>query len=104
MTQLEQLNSEFIDIIKHLFVRGTSAFLIIFGRRETGKTDFSLLIAEILHERSIIEHFATNIKIYNPPFPIQHITNLDDLRLWAKDTPGKKLFIFDEFGLSLIHI
>jgi hypothetical protein len=97
-TQLQQLNEEFVSIITHLFTRATSAFLIIFGRRETGKTDFSLLIAEILYGKGIMEHFATNIKIENVPFDIKHITNLDDLRLWCRETPGKKLFIFDEFG------
>jgi len=98
MTQLEQLNEEFTTLITHLFTRGTSAFIIIFGRRETGKTDFSLLIAEILYGKGIIENFATNIKIYKSPFEIKHITNLDDLRLWCRETSGKKLFIFDEFG------
>ena len=96
--QLEQLNEEFTDIITHLFTRGTSAFIIIFGRRETGKTDFGLLIAEILHGKGVIENFATNIKIYDAPFPFRHITNLDDLRLWCREVPGRKLFIFDEFG------
>ncbi|MDH7607701.1 MAG: hypothetical protein QHH12_08130 [Candidatus Bathyarchaeota archaeon] len=98
MTQLEQLSDEFIDLITHLFKRGTSAFLIIFGRRETGKTDFGLLIAEILYNEGLIQNVATNIKIYNSPFEIKHITNLDDLKLWCRETHGKKLFIFDEFG------
>jgi len=98
---VQVLNEKFIDLITSLFTRGTSAFLIIFGRRETGKTDFSLLIAEILFQKSVIENFASNIKIYNSPFPIKHITNLDDLRLWTGDTVGKKLFIIDEFGKAM---
>lgn len=98
MTQLEQLNEEFTQLIIYLFKRGTSAFIIILGRRETGKTDFSLLIAEILHNAGLIHNVATNIKIYNSPFPIKHITNLDDLRLWCRETHGKKLWLFDEFG------
>jgi len=72
-----------------------------FGRRESGKTDFSLLIAFILWKAGIIEHFASNIKIYDSPFPIKHITNLPDLEEWARDTPGRKLFILDEAGKSL---
>lgn len=100
MTQLAQpeLKQEFLDLIRKLFNRGTSAFIIIFGRRETGKTDMGLLIAEILYALGIIQEFATNIKIYESPFPIKHITNLDDLRLWSKDTSGRKLFLFDEYG------
>lgn len=102
MTLSAQLNPdlkrEFLDLIRKLFNRGTSAFLIIFGRRETGKTDMSLLIAEILYALGIIQEFATNIKIYESPFPVKHITNLDDLRLWSRDNQGRKLFLFDEYG------
>jgi len=88
-------------LIKYLFTRGTSAFLIIFGRRNTGKTDFSLLISEIVNNHGIIKQFSTNIKIYNSQFDIMHITNLEDLTSWAKNTEGKKLFIFDEFGKAM---
>ena len=101
MTELVQLRKEFIDFVTYLFTRATSAFIIILGRRETGKTDFALLIAEILDREGIIKNFATNIKIYSSPFPITRIDNLDDLRFWAKDTKGKKLFLFDEFGKAM---
>jgi hypothetical protein len=101
MTELAQLKTEFISFITHLFTRGTSAFIIILGRRETGKTDFALLIAEILYDKGIIKHIATNIKIKSAPFPISHISNLDDLRYWAENTRGKKLFLFDEFGKAM---
>lgn len=100
MTELAQLSNEFTTLIKHIFTRGTSAFIIIFGRRETGKTDFALLLMQTVYSLGIIKHFATNIKIYDSPFPIKEITNLDDLRLWCRETHGKKLFIFDEFGKS----
>lgn len=101
MTQLEQLSNSFIGLVEKLFTRGTSAFLIVFGRRETGKSDFLLLLAEMLYELGIIKNWASNIRIYNSPFPIKHITNLDDLRLWARTTEGKKGFLFDEFGKAM---
>ena len=101
MTELKPLKKEFTAFITHLFTRATSAFIIILGRRETGKTDFALLIAEILYKKGIIQHFATNIKIYSAPFPFTRIDNLDDLRFWAKNTRGKKLFLFDEFGKAM---
>jgi hypothetical protein len=75
--------------------------IFISGRRETGKTDFSLLIAEILHANNVMVWFASNIKIYDSPFPIEHITNLQDLRSWCQNHKGKKLFVFDEVGKSL---
>jgi hypothetical protein len=74
---------------------------LILGRRGTGKTDFSLLIAEILHKFNIIDLFATNIKIYESPFPIDYITNLQDLEFWCQNNPGRKQFILDEAGKSL---
>ena len=101
MTQLLSKLNHPVKLIKYLFTRGTSAFLIIFGRRETGKTDFALLIAEILFNEGIMKNFATNIKIYASPFPIEHRTNLDDLQFWCENTRGKKMFIFDEFGKAM---
>jgi len=56
---------------------------------------------QILHQYDIMHNFATNTHIIKSDFPIQEITNLDDLRSWAKNTPGKKLFGFDEIGGAL---
>jgi hypothetical protein len=101
MKGLKQLSEIFIKFIGHLFIRQTSSFFMIFGRRESGKTDFALLIAEILHAKGIIKHFATNIKIYSSKFEIKRITDLEDLKEWCKTNKGKKLFIFDEVGKSV---
>lgn len=101
MLQSQQLSNDFIQFIKHLFLRQISAFLIILGRRGSGKTDLSLLIMELLHEQEAIKHFSTNIKIFESPFPIKEITNLEDLRLWAKENKGRKLFVFDEIAKAM---
>ena len=101
MLELKQVTKDFSDFIVHLFVRQISGFIIILGRRGTGKTDLSLLIAEILVSRGKVDHVATNIKIYEAPFPIKEIDNLDDLKKWAKDTGGHKLFLFDEIGKGM---
>ena len=87
--------------IIYLFTRRTSAFIIIKGRRGSGKTDFALLIAEVLHKNGVIKNIGTNIKIYESPFPIEYITNLEDLEHWAITVRGRKLFIFDEAGKTL---
>jgi len=97
----EQLDSQFTELIIKLFKRQTSTCIIILGRRESGKTDLSLLIAEILAFNNIMRHFATNIRVYASPFEVIRITNLEDLELWCKNNSGKKLFIFDEAGKSL---
>jgi len=98
---MQSLNPKFVKLITYLWSRGISAFIVIFGRRGTGKTDFSLLIAEVLKREGIVQHFGTNIKIYKSPFQIEHIDNLEDLKLWAQNYSGKKLFILDEAGRTL---
>lgn len=103
-TQLSRLNPKFYNLIRYLWSRGVSAnsiFIIIFGRRGTGKTDFSLLICEMLYKLGLVQHFATNIKIYNSPFHIERIDNMEDLKLWAETSSGRKLFILDEAGRSM---
>ena len=87
----------FIDLFQHTL----SVCFMILGRRDTGKTDFSLLIMEILEKFNLISNFATNINIYESPFDVKYITNLDDLEFWCRNTPGRKLFILDEAGTSL---
>lgn len=92
------INPLFIQVIKRLFIMQDSTFAIVFGRRGTGKTALALLVAEILYTLGLVKHVATNTKIYNSPFPIDHIDNLEDLRYWAKSKHGRKLFIFDEIA------
>jgi len=93
-----KLDPDFINLIKYIFQRQTSSFIIIFGRRGTGKTDLSLLIAEIQKVYGKIKHFATNIKVYDSHVPFEYITNLADLTDWCQTEKGVKLFILDEAG------
>ena len=97
----KKINPKFIRLIKYLFTRWTSAFLMIVGKREGGKTDLGLFIAELVHDLGIINNFATNIKIYESPFEILRITNLEDLKHWCKTVYGRKLYILDEAGKSV---
>jgi ABC-type sugar transport systems, ATPase components len=99
--ELKQVSKNFGNFVVHLFRREISGFIIILGRRGTGKTDLSLLIAEILVGKGLFEQVATNIKIYDSPFPIKSIMNLEDLKYWCKNTEGRKLFIFDEIGKGM---
>ena len=89
------------QFIKYLFSRQVSNFYIMWGRRDTGKTNFALLIAEILFYLKVLKHISTNIKIYDSPFEIQSISNLEDLRYWCKNEKGKKLYLFDEIGVTI---
>jgi len=75
--------------------------MLIVGRRGTGKTSKMLSCMEILNRYKIIEHFATNTRIIKSDFPIEEISNLQDLKSWAQNRKGKKLFGFDEIGGAL---
>lgn len=101
MSLNQQLSDVFLAFVSRLFTRQISAFLIIFGRRGSGKTDLALLLAEILYEKGIVKHIATNIDVTDSPFIIEKITNLDDLREWAETKHGKKLFLFDEIAKAM---
>lgn len=93
VTQLENL-------ILDLFMRFSVA-IYIKGRRGTGKTDFALLIAEILNRFNFIKMFATNIEVHEAPFQVDYITNLEDLDDWARSKTDRKLFIGDEWGKAM---
>ena len=74
---------------------------MILGRRATGKTDFSFLLAEMLFRLGLIKYFASNTLVYEAPFLIDRITNLEDLESWCKNNNGPKLYILDEAGKAL---
>lgn len=92
------LAHNFILFVKRIFTIQISTFILILGRRGTGKTDLALLFAEILYRAHIIKYIATNTKIIDSPFPITHIDNLEDLDYWGQTKKGRKLFIFDEIA------
>ena len=90
-------------LIKHtksVFLRQNSNYNFIFGRRGKGKTDFALLLSEILHSIQPKLLVATNIKIYASPFKIESISDLQTLRNWCEAYKGvPKLVIIDEMGI-----
>lgn len=74
--------------------------IFIQGRRGTGKTDLGFKHLEVLHKYGLIVHFCSNTKVTDTPFPIEFITNMEDLEYWCKTIPGRKVFLFDEMGRS----
>jgi len=105
MSQLKQVeiraSEGFLAFIKHIFIRQLSSFLIVFGRRQSGKTDFALFIAECLYHLGIVKHIATNIKTFDSHIPIDHVISLQHLKSWCIEKKGRKLFVFDEVGKAL---
>ena len=96
--QRQDLTYEFIGHIKRIFRSQDSIFILIIGRRGTGKTDLALLISEIAYGQNIIKHVSTNTKILRSNFPIDKIDNLQDLDYWGQKKKGRKIFIFDEIA------
>lgn len=97
-SDLKQIVNPYSRLIIYIHDRQPSNITLIVGRRGTGKTSKILSAMEILNQYDIIHNFATNIKVYDTPFNIEPIANLDDLILWGKNTQGKKLYGFDEVG------
>lgn len=98
----QRISHKLILFIRFLFYRQTSAFITIFGRRGTGKTDFALLIAEILVKYCTFKHVASNIDVKDDAgLGIRNISNLDDLKEWCRTEKGRKLYVFDEIGRTV---
>lgn len=96
--QRQDITLEFLGHIKRLFLSQDSIFILIFGRRGTGKTDLALLLAELTYYQGIVKHIATNTRILDSNFPIDKIDNLQDLDYWGQKRKGRKLFVFDEIA------
>ncbi|MCS7106204.1 MAG: hypothetical protein NZ942_02730 [Candidatus Aenigmarchaeota archaeon] len=76
--------------------------VFVTGRFGTGKTDFSLLIAEILLKNGVIHKFGSNIKVIDPKgYNYTYITNLVSLKEWLYPKHEHKLFILDEAGINI---
>jgi len=87
-------------VICRLF-RDPAPIVFITGRHGRGKTDFGLLIAEILLENGIIKKFGGNIKVLDAKgYDYTYITNLVRLKRWLKKSKMMhKAFILDEAGI-----
>ncbi|MCJ7633903.1 hypothetical protein MUP77_16145 [Candidatus Bathyarchaeota archaeon] len=86
------------DILNPILQR--DGFIIyVSGAKEKGKTDFSLLLAEIAYLKKFRTKIATNIETESYMIEKQ-ITNLPDLKGWLQESKHK-LFILDEAGLSI---
>jgi len=95
-TSLIKMSSIVNPILKH------SNVIVIIGRRNSGKTDFSLLIAEECYsqaiEKGVSFRVATNISC-QCDF-IEYICDYQTLKKWIRER-GRKLYILDEAGIAI---
>lgn len=84
-----------------LFVLNQDGFVIfISGAKDQGKTNISLLLAEICHVLNFRRNLATNI--WTESYMIQRqITNYDSLQQWFESDKSRKLYVLDELGKIL---
>ncbi len=90
-------------ILRKLFSRPS---IVLIGSYEggqttpwkTGKTDFSLKVAEMLLSLGLIEEVATNINTYGQ---FKYIHDLETLKNWLSNSSGIKLYILDEANMHL---
>lgn len=88
-------------LILELF-RDVAPIIFVVGRHGRGKTDFALLIAELLFDHSVIKKFSSNIMIFDPKgYDYSHVTNLWRLQQWLYPKRVHKLFILDEAGINI---
>jgi len=86
------------DVICELF-RYPAPIVLITGRMGSGKTDFALLIAEVLLENGVVDEVGTNIRVEDPRF--RRINSVESLKKWLVSSRKRKLFILDE---AAVHI
>lgn len=78
--------------------RRDSAVIMMTGRKDYGKTDFSLRLGEDAYEEGLIQRIGSNIRTKDERS--DHITNLHSLKTWLNQK-GRKYFVFDEAGKHL---
>lgn len=89
--ELKQILGSIIEVLKR------DGFIIyIGGPKDKGKTNLSLLLAEVCYLAGFRKRITTNIKVESYMFENQ-ITDYETLDAWLK-TKGRKLFILDEAG------
>lgn len=87
----------FDKVLKKIF--SMPVMVLIVGDWKTGKTDFSLLLAERLLELGIVKKAASNIETSDPR--IEFVSSLEKLKYWLHMDRMHKLYVFDEVGVHL---
>jgi len=72
---------------------------LIGGIWKSGKTDFALLLAELLLKLKLISKVGSNIEVSDER--IEYVPSLEELKYWLKKDKRLKLYIFDEGNESM---
>jgi len=94
-------------LLRRMFDTWARPVVLILGEPDSGKTDFSLRLAETLMETPLprtgrIKRVATNIRLLDPPEGFYTVRSYRHLVSWAEMFKKEhKLFILDEAQISL---
>ena len=68
-------------LVKKIFTkRKQSVWVLVTGRKQTGKTNFCLRIMEILHEENLVHGFGSNVQTLKAPFDVDFIQDFKTLK------------------------
>jgi len=96
---MKQVIDNDFDMCVKVFFDQPATMVLIVGDWKTGKTDFSLLLAERMLKLGIVEKVASNIETKSDM--IKFISDLPTLKEWLFGDNSRKLYIFDEAGLHV---
>lgn len=71
-----------------------ASITLVSGNWKTGKTDFALLLTEMVKQQGLISSFATNIETSNSP--IEFVHDFSHFDLWLYSNRNRKMFLYDE--------
>lgn len=91
--RLADAPKELIHILRRIYTKPMSV-VIIRGLPKSGKTDFMLLLMQLLKEMGLIKHFASNT--HTKVDWITPIEALNILKNWGNANRESKLFGYDE--------
>ena len=69
------------DLVKKIFhKKKQSVWVLIKGKKQSGKTNFALRLMEILYEENLADGFGSNVKTLEAPFDVDFIEDFPTLQ------------------------
>lgn len=73
-------NKTLRDLVKKIYTkRKQSVWTFTVGKKQSGKTDFTLRLMELLHEEGLADGFGSNVRSLEAPFEVDFIQDYETL-------------------------
>ena len=74
-------NKTLTGLVKKVFTKKKqSVWVVTKGKKQSGKTDFSLRLMEVLHEEGLADGFGSNVESLEAPFEVDFIQDYQTLK------------------------